>query len=140
MKKIIFVTLALICASLTGFAQKTPALVTTAFSQKFPSATDVKWDKENAHEYEASFVWKGEKYSANFSDTGEWMETESPVTFAQLPEKVQSAFNASHKGAVIKAIAKIETSKGATKYEVEIKQGNKIMERFYDSDGNEIKE
>ena len=140
MKKIIFVALAFICAYATSFAQsKTPNAVTTTFNQKFPNASNVKWDKENAHEYEASFVWKGEKHSANFNDTGEWLETESPITFNQLPEKVQTAFNASHKVTTIKAVAKIETSKGQTQYEVEIKQGLKTVEFFYDANGSVIK-
>lgn len=133
--------MALVCAYATSFAQsKTPTAVTTAFNQKFPYATKVKWGKENAYEYEASFEWKGEKLSANFSDTGEWLETESPIAFNQLPEKVQSAFNVAHKGATVKAVAKIETSKGITKFEVEFKQGVKTVELFYTADGKEIKE
>lgn len=125
----------------TSFVQiKTPKVVITTFNQIFPNATNVKWDKENAHEYEASFKWKGEKHSANFNDTGEWLETESPITFNQLPEKVQSAFNTSHKGITIKAITKIETSKGQTHYEVEIKKGLKTVEFFYDANGSIIKE
>lgn len=140
MKKIIFVAVAFICAYATSFAQsKTPNAVTITFNQKFPNASNVKWDKENAHEYEASFVWKGEKHSANFNDTGEWLETESPITFNQLPEKVQTAFNASHKVTTIKAVAKIETSKGQTQYEVEIKQGLKTVEFFYEANGSVIK-
>ena len=133
--------MALVCAYATSFAQsKTPTAVTTAFNQKFPNVTKVKWDKENAHEYEASFEWKGEKLSANFSDIGEWLETESPISFNLLPDKVQSAFNSAHKGATVKAVAKIETSKGTTKFEVEFKQGVKTVELFYTTDGTEIKE
>lgn len=133
--------MALVCAYATSFAQgKTPTAVTTAFNQKFPNATKVKWDKENAHEYEASFEWKGETLSANFSDTGEWLETESPISFNQLPEKVKTAFNDAYKGATVKAVAKIETSKGTTKFEVEFKQGLKTIELFYTTDGKEIKE
>ena len=82
--------MALLCAFATSFAQgKTPAAVFTAFNKKFPNVTKVKWDRENAHEYEASFEWKGKKLSANFSNTGNWLETESPITFIQLPEKVK---------------------------------------------------
>lgn len=140
MKKIIFVALAFICDNTTSFAQsKTSNAVMTMFNQKFPNASNVKWDKENAHEYEASFVWKGEKHSANFNDNGEWLETESPITFNQLPEKVRTAFNASHKGTIIKGVAKIETSKGQNQYEVEIKQGLKTVEFFYDVNGSVIK-
>ncbi len=141
MRKIIFVAFTFICVFATTFAEsKTPIAVTTAFNKKFPNATHVKWDKENAHEYEASFIWNGVNYSANFSDTGNWLETESPTSFNQLPEKVQSAFKASHNGTTIKAKAKIETSKGETQYEVEIKQGVKTVEFFYDANGNELKE
>ena len=138
MKKIIFLLSIVFMTSCT-YAGNPPAAVQKAFEQKFPNAANVKWDKENAHEYEASFEWKGDKLSANFSDTGEWLETESPTTFNALPEKVQSVFNASHKGATVKAVAKIETSKGITKFEVEIKQGVKTVEFFYNSDGTEAK-
>lgn len=137
-KSILTVVSFLLLSTLT-FAGSIPTTVQKAFDQKFPNATSVKWDKENAHEYEASFEWKGEKHSANFSDNGEWLETESVSAFNQLPEKVQTAFNASHKGATVKAVATIQTSKGVTKYEVEFKQGVKTVELFYTADGNETK-
>jgi len=140
MRKTIIVAVSLLCTYATSFAQSnTPAAVISAFNQKFTNAVKVKWDKENAHEYEASFELNGTKYSANFSDNGEWLETESPITFNQLPEKVKSTFNASHQVATVKAIAKIESSKGTTKFEVEIKQGVKTIELFYIADGTEIK-
>ena len=111
MKNIIFVAALLVCVYATGCSQATiPAAVTAAFNQKFQHAAKVKWDKENAHEYEASFQLNQKSYSANFSDKGEWLETENPIEFQQLPVKVQQAFNASHKGTVVKAVAVIETS------------------------------
>jgi hypothetical protein len=138
---ILFALVLIICSYATSFAQsKTPNAVTTAFNQKFPNATNVKWDKENAHEYEASFEWNGEKYSANYSDTGVWLETESPSSFNQLPDKVQAAFNASHNGEIVKAVSKIETSRGEIKYEVEIMKGTKTIELFYLTDGTATKE
>jgi hypothetical protein len=140
MKKIIFVAMAIVCAYATSFAAgKTPAAATAAFSKKFPDATNVKWGKEDAHNYEAEFELKGVKYSANFSDTGEWLETESPSIFNQLPEKVQQAFSQAHKGAKVKAVAQIETSKKGTMYEVEIRKGVKTVEFYYNSDGAEVK-
>lgn len=140
MKKTIFVMIGIVVIYSVSFAGTEPgAAVRKAFSQKFPHATSVSWDKENTHEYEAEFKMNGGKYSANYSDAGDWLETESPVTFSKLPQKVQNAFNASHKSAAIKAIAKIETSKGENKYEVEIKNGLKITELFYAEDGTKIK-
>jgi Putative beta-lactamase-inhibitor-like, PepSY-like len=140
MRKIFFVALVSVCTYATSFAQKNaPAAVIKAFNQKFPNASNVKWDKENAHEYEAGFTWNGIKQSANYSDLGVWLETESPIDFSKLPMKVQDTFNAKHKGANIKAVAKIETSKNITKYEVEFKHGKNTKEAFYDEEGNELK-
>ena len=141
MNKLINLSIAvMLCFGLTMCQAQTPKKVINSFNQKFHNTSKVKWDKENAHEYEANFEMNREKYSATFSDTGEWLETESPVTFNQLPESAQKTFNSLHKDAKIKAVAKIETSKGITKYEVEIKQGLKTTELFYNNEGNEVKE
>jgi hypothetical protein len=139
MKKSILTVMSFFLISTLTFAGSIPTTVQKPFDQKFPNATSVKWDRENAHEYEASFVWKGEKYSANFSDNREWLETESVSTFNQLPEKVQTSFTASHKVTTIKAVATIQTSNGVTQYEVEFKQGVKTVELFFTADGNETK-
>lgn len=139
MKKTFFVALVLFSAFVTCLAQSnTPIAVTSAFNKKFPNAINVKWDKENAHEYEATFEWQGVNYSANFSDTGDWLETESSFSFDLLPVNVKTAFASKHKGATIKAVAKIETSKGETRFEVEFKHGFKTVEILYDIDGIEI--
>jgi hypothetical protein len=140
MNKIILTALVLLCAAVSSFAQsKTPQAVLEAFNKKFPNATKVKWEKENAKEFEASFNLKGVDYSANYSDTGEWMETESTIDFNDLPNSVKATFNASHPNTKVKEVAKIETSKGQTQFEVEIKQGMKTVEFLYNSDGTEIK-
>ena len=141
MKKIFFVALAIIGSSATTFAQsKAPIAIETAFNAKFPKATKVKWDKENATEYEANFVLNGLKHSANYSISGEWLETESLTTFDKMPEKVQQAFNTAHKGAKVKAVAKIENAKNETLYEIEVKKGLKAVEYFYNADGTIHKE
>ena len=134
MKKIFFIA-CIVFLKLQASAGNVPAIVQKAFEQKFSKASNVKWVKENAHEYEANFELTGQKYSANFSDTGNWLETESPIAFNDLPEKVKTSFTATHKGAKVKATAKIENAKGEIKYEVEMKQGIKTLELFYNSDG-----
>jgi hypothetical protein len=140
MKKIIFVVLAMVFVYATSPAQgKVPKSVETAFNVKFPKAIKVKWEKENKHEYEANFMQNGLNYSANFSDLGEWFETESLITFDELPLKIQTVFNSNHKEEKIKAVAKIETSKGDTQYEIEIKKGLKTVEYIYNSIGELIK-
>ena len=140
MKKYIFVALTVLISYATTFAQsKTNNKVETAFKSKFPNATKIKWGKENEHEYEANFTENGVKYSANFSDKGEWLETESPITFDKLPEKVKTAFSVAHKNENVKAIAKIDVSTGETQYEIEVAKGLKTMAYFYNSSGKLVK-
>ncbi len=137
-KLVVFVTA---MSGLTACAQsKTPTSVTSSFNQKFPHARDVEWEKESKTEWEAEFKLDEKECSANFTAEGEWLETESPMSFNTLPEKVQTAFNAAHPQSKLKEAAKIETSKGITKYEIEYKKGLKTKEVFYTENGNEIKE
>jgi Putative beta-lactamase-inhibitor-like, PepSY-like len=140
LKKAVLFALIGLFISAGVFAKTIPAVVKESFSKKFPNVTRVKWDKENAHEYEASFKLNEIKYSANFSDNGEWLETETGTTFDKLPQKVQDSFNANYKGHTVKAVSSIETSKGITKYEIEYKKGKKTVELFYDENGNPVKE
>ena len=141
MKRIVLVAMVFISTCATVFAQsKIPAAVTEALSQRFSGSTGAKWSKENAHEYEAEFTWLASKFSASFSDKGEWLQTESPATFIQLPVKVQQAFNASYKGTTAKDVSKIETSTGKTLWEIEIAKDGKTVEKFYTPEGEETKE
>ena len=115
-----------------------PTMVRVAFEIRFPGATNVKWGKENKHEYEAEFTYKGTNYSANFKDNGDWLETESPITFDLLPQKIKDMYKNPGLKASIKQIMKIETSIGTTKYELELKVRNKALEILYDAEGNPI--
>lgn len=140
MKKLIIALMAFVSLTGTCLSQdKIPTSVMSAFNSKFPNAINVKWDKENEHEYEASFEWESKKLSANYSDTGEWLETESTILFSQLPLKVQTAFNRAHNGVNVKAVAIIETFKGQTKFEIEFRKGAKMVELFYLADGTETR-
>jgi len=137
-KKMLFQLAGLLMFTLQTIAGDVPAGVQKAFDLKFPGAQTVKWDKENAHEYEATFVWNGARYSANFSDTGDWLETESPMTFTQIPVRVQEAFNKTYNGVIPKSVSKIETSKNTVEYEVEFNHGKETIELFYGADGTKI--
>ena len=139
MKNIFFVVAFIFMSVASCISQNIPQVVASAFQIKFPKATNIKWGKENAHEYEAEFKIDGIDYSANFSGSGEWLETEISFTFDQLPTNVKAAFNSSHKDAKVKEVAKIETSKGITKYELEIKQGVKTVDILYNTEGLELK-
>ncbi len=139
MKNIYLIALAVLCASATAWAQKqVPSVVNSAFKTKYSNATNVSWDKEDEHEYEAEFTIEGIKYSVNFSDSGKWLETEHVISYEELPDLVQESFMASHKDAKIKAVAKIETSEGETRYEIEVKKLLGAEELLYNANGKAL--
>jgi hypothetical protein len=139
MKKYFITALILVFAGLSAFAINIPAAVTDAFAKKFPGALNVKWGKENAKEYEAEFKLNGKSVSANFLADGSWVETESEIAPAALPVKVADAINAKKPGATILKSFKIETAKGETTYEAEIRSGNKKSEMIIKADGTFVK-
>ena len=139
MKNIFFVAFFICNIFTTTNAQtKVPKVVTEAFSKKFPTATNVKWEKENTTEFEANFTENKTQKAVNYSDKGVWLETETTIAFEQLPAKVQKTFNTENKDSKVKAVAIIETSKGETYYEIEVKKLLKTVEFFYNAEGKLI--
>lgn len=135
MKNILFVIVLMISATVV-FAQKdVPQAVKTAFAQKFPNVKVEKWDKEKDGSFEAGFDIKGKDMSANFSATGEWLETETEITKSEIPQAVLTAFYAKFGQIKIKEACKIEFSSKPIQYELEYKKGVKIMEAMFDADG-----
>jgi hypothetical protein len=115
--------------------QIAPEAVQTAFNSKFPNASKVIWDKENRHIFEAEFMMNGKKHSANFTVEGKWLETESELSFDQLPENVQQSFTATHKNKKVTSVEKTETANGEVLYEIEVKKFIGRGEHVYTSDG-----
>lgn len=115
-----------------------PQKVKDAFTKKFPTAKKVKWDKENATEWEAEFKMNNTEYSANFLEDGTWKETEHEIDDKEIPQNVKSALMSAYAGYKIKESEMSETKDGML-YEFEIKKGESEMEVAIDSNGKIVK-
>jgi hypothetical protein len=115
-----------------------PDPVKSAFSQKFPGATMVKWGRENDREWEAEFQMNGKNYSANFSNEGTWMETEYEVSIEELPSAVKSTLDRESAGLKIKLSEVTETENG-TAFEFVLRKGETGTELVIDNTGTIVK-
>ena len=139
MKKLVLMTVAAMITSLT-FAQKmqekdVPATVKTTFQKQYPTASDVKWDKEG-EKFEASFDLNKIDNSVLFDAQGNILETEVEIELSQLPSGILDYVKANYKGQSVKEAAKITDAKGTITYEAEIKG----MDLLFDTKGKFIKE
>ena len=137
--KNIFTAILLLSSSIVASAGNPPKAVQKAFKEKFGNATAVKWIKENATEWEAEFLLNSVKISANFSNDGTWVETETTVAITELPLPVVAAIKKQYPIWTIVGAAKIEVSGKVLRYEADIKAGKKKKEVFYTGDGTLIK-
>ena len=135
--KTYIVVLMLAIAGLSANSQsiKVPAAVKTAFSTKYPTATNVKWGMENAKEYEAEFKLNKNAVSANFKLDGSWVETESVISASELPAAVKLAINAKYPGASITRAEKTEQPGNKILYEVAFKVNGKKKSMELKPDG-----
>lgn len=115
-----------------------PQKVKDAFAKKFPSATNVEWEKESDTEWEADFKLNGKKHSSNLMQDGTWVETEYEVTESEIPQIVVNAFNSNFEDYEIEDIELTETKDGKA-YEMSIEKGESEMEVVIDANGKILK-
>jgi hypothetical protein len=136
MKTLKLFALAFAILSITACAQKTtaPENVVKAFSQKFPDAQSVKWNKENESEWEAEFKMDSEEYSANFSTDSVWMETEYEIEQSAIPANVKQTLDSEFADYNIEEAEISETAED-TVYEFALEKGEQEMEVAIAPDG-----
>ena len=140
MKKIIYLLLIAAIMSNSAIAQKisadkVPAVVTTAFKTKFPTATKATWEIENKSEFEANFKLNGVETSANFDNAGKWLETETELKVSNLPTAIQATLKSDFAGFKINEGSKIESVKNGSGYEAEIEKGEDTFDVLFAADG-----
>jgi len=138
MKNNFLVLITVLAISLSSNCQSitVPAVVKSAFNTKYPNATNVKWGKENAKEYEAEFKLNGTNVSANFGLDGSWVETETVIKIAALPAPVTAAVKKKYPGAAITMTQKLEKPGGKLFYEATFKVNGKKKSMELNPDGS----
>jgi len=138
--KNIFILLVVFSISLVpAFSQKNaPDNVKNEFAKKYPSAQSVKWDSEEANEWEAEFKINGTEMSASFDNKGVWLETETEISVKDLPAAVTNSLAKDFAGFKTGEVSANETPqmKG---YEVALKKGEATFEVVFDNSGKVIK-
>lgn len=143
MKRIIYLLLSVALMSNSANAQKisadkVPAAVSSAFKSKFPTAVKITWEMENQTEYEANFKLNGEEVSANFDNTGKWLETETEIKVSALPAAIQSALKTEFADFKVEEASKIESVKNGNCYEAEIEKGEETFDVLFTPEGKVI--
>jgi hypothetical protein len=128
-----------VAVSLQSCAQKkeevkVPEKVKTSFNDKFPNAKKVEWEKEKDTEWEAEFKIDGQEFSAKFSSTGEWMETEQEVKKSEVPSAVLDILDQNFTGYEIEEVESVETPSDKS-FEFEIEVDEEEFEVMIDSNG-----
>ncbi len=135
---LVFAIAGIFTFSACGQKENVPEKVKTNFAQKFVNAKKVKWDKENAKEWEAEFKINGKDYSANYTTDGTWKETEYEISKSEIPDVVKNTLDSEFAGYKIEVAEISETADGKV-YEFGLEKGKSDIEAAISSDGKVIK-
>jgi len=143
MKRLVLLLIVLFLSVTSSYSQKLsekdiPSAVKESFYTMFPYAEKIRWGKEDDTTYEADFKMKSVKMSANFSEDGKWLETETPIDITSLPQAVTDAIARDYQSSKILYVNKIERPDRPLLYEAEIKVNTKKREVMYDVLGNPV--
>jgi len=115
-----------------------PDAVQQAFEKKYPGENDPDWEIDANGNYEAHFKKKGEKYRADFSPNGQWIETENSIKNKELPKAIKKVIKDKYKSEEITEVEHVTSAKKGEFYDVEFKQKGKNMDIEFRADGTII--
>jgi len=139
MKNLLILVLVFSVLSLTANSQKsTPDNVKKEFAKKFATAKAVKWDNEEANEWEAEFTLDGKKMSVSYDNSGKWIDSEIKITEKKLPAAVLNTINTQFNG-YKKGDIEIFDSPEVKGFELTLKKGESAFEVIFDNSGKVFK-
>lgn len=116
--------------------EQVPLVVRNTFNAKYANR-QAQWEKQ-PYGYEAVFVENGLEHEAEFSENGQWLETEVEVPEQQFSQRVLERVRREHPNYVITK-REIEQTPNGTFYEVEIEQGDQEYELYFDAQVNPVR-
>lgn len=140
MKKTIISSILVLLGSVSIYAQKlnsekVPSYVLSAFKNKFPEASNVKWELENKTTYEAEFKMNDMEVSANFNNLGDWLETETEIKSTEIPEIIKETLSKDFSGYKINEASKLESTVYGNCFELEIQNVKETIDVIFAQDG-----
>ena len=121
-------------------SNKVNKMVKEAFEARFPGATAVDWNMKKSY-YKADFKWDEKDHDAWFMNTGVWLQTESDMTYVDLPELVKTAFtNGMYADWRVDNVEKLERLNMLTLYRIEVKKSSSELELYFDEMGDLVRE
>lgn len=118
-----------------GGEKGTPEAVQKAFSIKYPNEKSPKWGIDRNGNYEAQFKKKGEKYKADFTPEGQWIETENRIKKKNLPDAIKAVLERDYKEVKIVEVEHVMHYSKGEFYDVEIKKDGKKMDIEFNTSG-----
>lgn len=139
---LLLVAIALCSLSLTACSDDddddnvTPSTtVQEAFEALYPDVTVQEWELEGTY-YVADFRLDGASSEAWFTADGEWVKTETDVTYASLPDAVKATLSEQYASYTIDDIEYVETPSSGNYYLVELELGSQDIYVKIDAEGN----
>ena len=123
------------CESSSTTDIQVPDIVKEAFAKKYPNEKEGDWEVDRNGSFEAKFKEGGEKFKADFTPDGMWIETETSLKEKDLPKAVKEAIKDKYKGVKIVEIERTDHYKKGVFYDVEFKENGEKFDIEFNAEG-----
>lgn len=138
LKYLFFIGILIVLFNCNQAKGQAPQAVQEAFKAKYPNENDPDFELDANGNYEAHFKKEGEKYRADFSPEGKWIETENSIKNKELPKAIKKVIKEKYDSEEITEIEHVTSASKGEFYDVEFKQKGKNMDVEFRANGEII--
>ncbi len=117
---------------------QTPRAVKKSFKEKYPGENDPDWRIDKNGNYESHFKKDGKHFRADFSPTGQWIETEQSIKTKKLPKVVLEILADTYWRYKVVEVEKVDHHSKGLFYDVELIKDGKKMDVEFTAEGKII--